>query len=164
MLRLSRSEVAKDLAQRALRAVAGFAKLKLKFQDLEVGLDFEPEPGLADDGDLEIDLSALLEAVGRAAKAGETAVVLFVDELQYGYAYFVQEWGKHTWDAAQQSPITRADVVNGSILATASLDASFFRVRFDRLTPGEKRYLRAMAELGPGPHRAGRSPKCSASG
>lgn len=58
----------------------------------------------------------------------------------HGYAYFVQEWGKHTWDAAQQSPITRADVVNGSILATASLDASFFRVRFDRLTPGEKRY------------------------
>jgi hypothetical protein len=37
----------------------------------------------------------------------------------------------------------------------ANLDASFFRVRFDRLTPSEKRYLRAMAELGPGPHRSG---------
>ena len=38
--------------------------------------------------------------------------------------------------------------------AVASLDESFFRVRFDRLTPSEKRYLRAMAKLGPGPHRS----------
>jgi hypothetical protein len=42
-----------------------------------------------------------------------------------------------------------------SISAIAALDESFFRVRFDRLTPLEKRYLRAMAELGPGPHRSG---------
>jgi DNA-binding MarR family transcriptional regulator len=35
------------------------------------------------------------------------------------------------------------------------LDESFFRVRFDRLSPSEKRYLRAMAELGEGPHRSG---------
>ncbi len=244
MLRLSRSEQAKDLAQRALRALAGFAKLKIKFSDLEVGLDLPSEPGLADNGDLETDLIALLEAVGRAAKAGDTAVILFIDELQYvaeaelaalvtalhrcaqqrlpvglvgaglpqlrgrmgnaksyaerlfdfpeigplndsdarqaiekpinqehveinsdateliveqshGYAYFLQEWGKHTWEAAERSPITRTDVVNGSLTVMASLDASFFRVRFDRLTPGEKRYLRAMAELGPGPHRSG---------
>lgn len=39
--------------------------------------------------------------------------------------------------------------------ATAELDASFFRARFDRLTPSERRYLRAMAELGDGPHRSG---------
>ncbi len=39
--------------------------------------------------------------------------------------------------------------------AVAALDESFFRVRFDRLTPVEKRYLRAMAELDPGPHRSG---------
>ena len=37
----------------------------------------------------------------------------------------------------------------------AALDESFFRVRFDRLTPAEKTHLRAMAELGPGPHRSG---------
>ena len=42
-----------------------------------------------------------------------------------------------------------------SKVAVAALDESFFRVRFDRLTPAEKRYLRAMAELGPGPHRSG---------
>ena len=63
LLRLSRNEQAKDLAQRALRALAGFAKaLKVKYADIEVGLDFDPEPGLADNGDLEHDLQALLES------------------------------------------------------------------------------------------------------
>src|ERR1035437_1023447 len=84
LLRLSRNEKAKALAQRALRALAGFAKaLKIKFQDIEVGVDFDPEPGLADNGDMEHDLQALLEAVGMAAQKAGTALVLFVDELQY---------------------------------------------------------------------------------
>jgi hypothetical protein len=245
LLRLSREERARDLATRALRALAGFAKsLKVKFGDIEVGLDFEPEPGLADDGDLEHDLQALLEASGAAARQAETALALFVDELQYveeeqlaalitalhrvaqrqlpvvligaglpqlrgrtgraksyaerlfdfpeigplprgaaeraivipiraeaaditpdavariidttqGYPYFLQEWGKHSWDAADDSPITADDVVAASATAVAALDASFFGMRLDRLTPSEKRYLRAMAELGPGPHRSG---------
>jgi len=72
-----------------------------------------------------------------------------------GYPYFVQEWGKHSWDAAATSPIREADVRTATITAVAALDASFFGVRFDRLTPSEKNYLRAMAELGPGPHRSG---------
>jgi hypothetical protein len=72
-----------------------------------------------------------------------------------GYPYFVQEWGKHAWDSATASPITLADVAAASQTAIAELDESFFRVRFDRLTPTEKRYLRAMAELGPGAHRSG---------
>ena len=59
------------------------------------------------------------------------------------------------WDVATASPITLEDVTNASRLAIAALDESFFRVRFDRLTPAEKQYLRAMAELGPGPHRSG---------
>jgi hypothetical protein len=67
----------------------------------------------------------------------------------------VQEWGKHAWDVADASPIVEDDVVAASVTAIAALDMSFFRVRFDRLTPAEKRYLRAMAELGPGPHRSG---------
>src|SRR5439155_12830702 len=84
LLRLSRTEKAKDLAQRALRALAGFAKaLKVKYEDIEVGLDFDPEPGLADNGDLEHDLQDLLEAAGEAAKSGDTAMAMFVDELQY---------------------------------------------------------------------------------
>lgn len=245
LLRLSRNEQAKVLAQRALRALSGFAKaLKIKYQDIEVGVDFDPEPGLADNGDLEHDLQALLEVVGAAAQKAGTALVLFIDELQYvqedqlaalitalhrtaqrrlpvvlvgaglpqlrgrmghaksyaerlfdfpeigalggpaakiairkpaeaqgveikedalgrivkethGYPYFLQEWGKHAWDAAVASPISLRDVGLASKAAVAALDESFFRVRFDRLTPVEKKYLRAMAELGPGPHRSG---------
>ena len=84
LLRLSRNEQAKEFAQRALRGLAGFAKaLKVKYQDIEVGLDFDPEPGLADNGDLEHDLQALLEVTGDAAKKAGTALVMFVDELQY---------------------------------------------------------------------------------
>lgn len=245
LLRLSRNARSKDRATRALRALAGFATaLKVRYEDIEVGLDFDPEPGLADNGDLEHDLQDLLEVAGGAASDGGTALVLFVDELQYvaedelaalivalhrvaqrrlpvmlvgaglpqlrgrtgnaksyaerlfdfpevgplspvaaeralakpirdedaeitpealsriidrtqGYAYFLQEWGKHSWDAAASSPITADDVDAASATAVAALDASFFGVRFDRLTPAEKRYLRAMADLGPGPHRSG---------
>lgn len=245
LLRLSRNERARDLSRRALRALAGFAKsLKVKYADIEVGLDLDPEPGLADNGDLEHDLQALLEAAGEAAKAAGTAFAIFIDELQYvreeelaalitalhrtaqrqlpviligaglpqlrgrmgeaksyaermfefpeigalpreaakvaitkplrdqgvdvtpealdrivsethGYPYFVQEWGKHSWEVADVSPINEADVESASTVAVAALDESFFRVRFDRLTPTEKKYLRAMAELGPGPHRSG---------
>ena len=245
LLRLSRNEQAKVLGECALRAHAGFARsLKIKYQDIEVGLDFDPEPGLADNGDLEHDLAALLETVGAAAQRAGTALVLFIDELQYvkedelaalitglhrtaqrklpvtlvgaglpqlrgrmgraksyaerlfdfpqirelsppaarqalvkpaldegvaiaedalerilvethRYPYFLQELGKHAWDTAQRSPITLADVEQASRVAMAALDESFFRVRFDRLTLAEKKYLRAMAELGPGPHRSG---------
>lgn len=245
LLNLSRNEQAKALAQRALRALAGFAKsLKVKYGDIEVGYDFDPEPGLADNGDLEHDLQALLEAAGQAAQKAGTALALFIDELQYvkeeelaalitalhratqrrlpvvlvgaglpqlvgrmgqaksyaerlfdfpeigplsqeaavsairkpvndqqveiteealraivektkGYPYFIQEWGKHSWDVATQSPITENDVIEATPLTVAALDESFFRVRFDRLKPSERKYLRAMAELGPGPHRSG---------
>lgn len=250
LLRLSTSHKAKDTAVRGLRALAGFAsKLKLAYKDIEVGFDYEPEPGLADNGDLEHDLQALLEQVGLAAKAAGTALAIFIDELQYveepqlaalitamhrteqrqlpvvlvgaglpqlrgrmgnaksyaerlfdfpeigplpppaarqaivkplldegvtiedgalnqilqatrGYAYFLQQWGSHTWRAAASSPITSADVATASVTAIAALDESFFRVRFDRLTPREKKYLRAMAELGPGPHRSGDIADC----
>ena len=84
LLKLSHRERAGQLAQRALRALAGFASgLKVRYQDIEISLDYDPEPGLADNGDLESDLQALLEAVGEAAKAESACVALFVDELQY---------------------------------------------------------------------------------
>lgn len=245
LLKLSRTEKAKELAIRGLRALAGFVgKMKVTFNDIEVGIDYEPEAGLADNGDLEGDLTMLLEQVGKAAKAADTLVAIFIDELQYvpepqmaalisalhrcsqlqlpmlvvgaglpqlrgrmgeaksyaerlfdfpeigplnaddaanaivkpaqdegvevekdavelivsytkGYPYFLQEWGKHAWDIAPDSPIKRSDVDAASTEAVAALDESFFRVRFDRLTLAEKKYLRAMAELGPGPHRSG---------
>lgn len=245
LLRMSQIESAKALAQKSLRALAGFAKaLKFKFQDIEVGIDFESEKGLADNGDLEADLSALFVEVGKSAQVANTVFVIFIDELQYvkqiefaalisalhrcaqlklpltvvgaglpqllslageaksyaerlfdypiidkldriaaedairkpalhlnveyedaavddiitktqGYPYFLQEWGKHAWDFARKSPITALDVASASKITIAALDESFFRVRLDRTTPSEKRYLRAMAELGPGPHRSG---------
>ncbi len=84
LLQLSRVERAKEYATRGLRALTGFAKsLKLKYEDLEVALDLPGETGLADNGDLESDLSALLEQVARAAQSAETAAVLFLDEMQY---------------------------------------------------------------------------------
>ena len=245
LLKLSNREAAKLLAQRALRVLTGFVRsLKVQYQDIEIGLDFDPEPGVADNGDLEADLQDLLEAVGAAAKADVSCVAIFADELQYvqeeelsalimalhrtaqrrlpvtmigaglpqvrgrmgkaksyaerlfdfheigalppedakravakpaqdegvaiespaldaiiaktqGYPYFLQEWGKHVWDVAERSPITASSVEDASKQAIAGLDESFFLVRFERLTPVEKRYLRAMAQLGPGPHRSG---------
>ena len=245
LLRLDRGEALRASAGRAMRALAGFAKaLKVKFQDLELSLDVDPQKGLADSGDLDTDLVELLTAVGEAAAERGTAVVLFVDEMQYiaepqlaslisalhaasqaglpitmvgaglpqlvgqagraksyverlfefvridrledaaakaalvvpaagegvafsdgavgeilrqtlGYPYFLQEWGKHSWNVAVRSPIEEADASRATQEALAELDDSFFRVRFDRLAPSERRYMRAMAELGAGPHRSG---------
>jgi hypothetical protein len=67
----------------------------------------------------------------------------------------LQEWGSHAWSIAERSPITPKDIEEATKLALATLDAGFFRVRYDRCTPAEKQYLRAMADLGPGPHRSG---------
>jgi hypothetical protein len=76
-------------------------------------------------------------------------------ELAHGYPYFLQEWGYHVWNAAQASPVERDLIDRVSPDVVRHLDDNFFLVRFDRLTPAEKKYLRAMAELGPGPHRSG---------
>jgi DNA-binding CsgD family transcriptional regulator len=72
-----------------------------------------------------------------------------------GYPYFLQEWGSKAWAAAENSPITEADVTRATTEALRTLDQGFFRVRMDRMTPREKEYMRAMAELGAGPHRSG---------
>jgi hypothetical protein len=77
-----------------------------------------------------------------------------------GYAYFLQAWGSQTLLAALESPINVTAVETASSTAIAALDEGFFRVRFDRCTPKEKKYLRAMAELGEGPHRSGDIATC----
>ena len=245
LLRLSRQRRVRALATRAIGVLAGFvAALKVKYGDVELGISAPVEPGVADSGNLELDLVALFETLGAAASASDTALFVIVDELQYvpraelaalcaalhraaqrrlplllagaglpqlraqvaeaktyaerlfefrevgplderasadavakpiraqqadvtpdaltkiiaetrGYPYFLQEWGKHVWDVAERSPIAAGDVERASREVTAALDAGFFRARFDRVTPAQKRYLRAMAELGPGPHRSG---------
>lgn len=70
-----------------------------------------------------------------------------------GYPYFLQEWGYQAWNLAEASPILPEVVENATTVATKRLDENFFRVRFDRCTPSEKRFLRAMAQLGAGQHR-----------
>jgi len=70
------------------------------------------------------------------------------------YPYFLQEWGYHVWNATEVPPIERADVERATPRVLAHLDANFFRVRVERLTPSERAYLQAMAALGPGPHRS----------
>jgi AAA ATPase domain len=230
LFRLRRIEASKVGLKRAMRALASFASaLKFKFQDIEVSLDLDAERGLADSGDLETDLTELVTTIGEAAAERDTAVVLFVDELQYvleeqlaalimalhnanqaqlpismvaaglpqlvgqtgrarsyaerlfefvsidrldaaaataalcvpaekegvifsdgainvilnqmlGYPYFLQEWGRHSWNVAVNSPIKPDDARQATHEAVAELDAGFFRVRFDRLTPAERRY------------------------
>ncbi|MBI1309483.1 MAG: AAA family ATPase [Proteobacteria bacterium] len=227
-------------AFRALRSFAG--ALKVKLESFEVSI--EPERGLADSGDLETDLPALLVTIAEAAESKGIPCLLLIDEMQYlsedefralitamhkiaqrqlpfvlvgaglpqlvgvageaksyaerlfdfprigalnavdaekalkqpvakegaainkdaigeiikmtqGYPYFLQEWGSEAWNIAPRSPITLTDVKHAHTSVIKKLDDSFFRVRLDRLTPLEKNYLRAMAELGPGPHRSG---------
>ena len=77
-----------------------------------------------------------------------------------GYPYFLQEWGYQAWNIARQSPIDAGVVREASDASIAKLDGSFFRVRFDRLTPREKEYMRAVAHLGPGAHRSGDIAEC----
>jgi hypothetical protein len=72
-----------------------------------------------------------------------------------GYPYFLQQWGYEVWNLAPASPITLDDVERATTQAIDALDESFFRVRFERCTPAERRYMRALADLGDGPQRSG---------
>lgn len=103
--------------------------------------------------------SAAREAVAapvrrEGAEITEEALVEVVTRTK-GYPYFLQEWGFHAWNSSSSSPISGEDARAASGRALEALDRGFFRVRLDRLTPRERDYVRAMAELGPGPHRSG---------
>jgi hypothetical protein len=97
-------------------------------------------------------ISAPVRREGAAIDGDALSVIV---ERTKGYPYFLQEWGSHAWNVAKASPITAADARAATSLVLQSLDKGFFRVRLDRLTPREKDYMRAMADLGPGPHRSG---------
>lgn len=98
---------------------------------------------------------AIREPVIDEGAAIEDDALAEIVERTQGYPYFLQEWGSLAWNAAPSSPITLKDVDRASEQALEALDNGFFRVRLDRLTPRERAYVRAMAELGPGPHRSG---------
>ena len=98
---------------------------------------------------------ALNDPVVAAGEAFEPGALSAIFEVTMGYPYFLQEWGYQVWNHAVASPITQLAVAESSALVSRRLDENFFRVRYDRLTPREKMYLRAMAELGAGPYRTG---------
>jgi hypothetical protein len=235
-----------DKVKRGLAVLKGFMNgIKVTVGEIEIGLDMEPVQGVADSGDLEIDLPNLFVAVAEAAVERQTAIALFIDEIQYfaqkelgalimamhkvqqrqlplvllgaglpilpglagesksyaerlfnfpdvgalsepdaakalreparaagvtfeaqalaevfrltqGYPYFLQEWGYQAWNLVPEGEaITLAIIQHATAAAIPRLDQNFFRVRFNRLTPGEKNFLRAIAQLGSGPQRTG---------
>jgi len=230
-------------AKRALAILRSFvSSIKISYNDISIGLDIAPEVGIADSGDLEIDLPQLFVAIAEAAAEHHSAIAIFVDEIQYltkkelgalimamhklqqkqlpmlllgaglpvlpglagesksyserlfnfpsvgalskedaykalqdpaltagirfeekalekiyeqtqGYPYFLQEWGYKAWNSAPSSPIAYDIIKSVTAEVIAQLDANFFRVRYDRLTPSERNFLRVMAELGKGPYK-----------
>jgi len=232
-------------AKRGVRVLKSFFDgLRLRHQDIEIGIDVDPETGVADSGSLEADLPEVFIALGEAAQDRGGAVALIIDEMQYlsegelgalimamhqisqrqlpvvlvgaglpqlvalsgrsksyaerlfqfpevgalqpldaaaalqepaqeqqvrfaddalqeiirqthGYPYFLQEWGYQAWNLAALSPIGLDAVHRATAESTRRLDSNFFRVRFDRLTPRERQYLRAMADMDNGAQRSG---------
>lgn len=98
---------------------------------------------------------ALQEPALAAGVSFEDAALAEIFRLTKGYPYFLQEWAYQAWNRAETSPITLQVVQAATETVLRRLDENFFRVRFDRLTPSERNFLRAMAQLGAGPHRTG---------
>lgn len=111
-----------------------------------------PEVGALSEGET---AKALRDPAQAAGVTFESPALREIFRLTQGYPYFLQEWGYQSWNLAPASPITLQVVQNATTAVIPRLDQNFFRVRFDRLTPSEKRFLRAMADLGPGAHRTG---------
>ncbi len=243
LLKFDRIAKTKTQLNEARIALRNFASVfKVKVGEIELGV--EPEPGLADSGDLSIDLTDLLVATAAAAASAKTGIVLLIDEVQYltqeelsalivalhrvsqkrlpivlfgaglpqlaalageaksyaerlfdypkidalekaeaaaalsepveelgvkftqgalakiirqtkGYPFFLQEWGYQAWNLAPGRVIDEGVIAPATKAALARLDRGFFKVRLDRMTPREQEYMRAMAELGAGPHKSG---------
>ncbi len=111
-----------------------------------------PDIGALSESDANKALSDPARAEGVAF---ESRALEEIYRITQGYPYFLQEWGYQSWNHAKQSPITFEDVKEATKTVIKRLDKNFFRVRFDRLTPSEKNFLRAMAEPGQGLHRTG---------
>jgi len=228
----------RERARRIGRIAASFARAaQATLTRTGFRLEVEPEPGVADSGDLETDLTELLVALGEGAREERVGAALLIDELHEvppdqlsslvgaahrvnqerlpvvvggaglppvgrvlsearsyaerlfsirpvgalserdtrlafqapaedlgasftgaaldelvavsgGYPFFIQSYGKHVWDLADDSPIAEDDVELARPRAYRELVDSFFKPRYDRATPTERRYLHAMAELG----------------
>lgn len=111
-----------------------------------------PEVGALSELDAAKALQEPAQAVGVIF---ESLALKEIYRLTKGYPYFLQEWGYQSWNHAPTPTITLSVVQTATPRVIDRLDQNFFRVRFDRLTPNEKNFLRAVAELGPGAHRTG---------
>lgn len=100
-------------------------------------------------------VQAIRDPVRTAGVEIQPAALDEIFRLTQGYPYFLQEWGYQSWNRAASSPITLQDVREATATVIRRLDEGFFRVRFERLTPSERRFLRAMSELRPGQQRTG---------
>lgn len=76
-------------------------------------------------------------------------------EWTAGYPFYIQQLGKHAWNLASDSPISLQVIESAKPAAQAALDQTMYEVRMQRATNTERRYIRAMAELGTGPYRSG---------
>jgi hypothetical protein len=228
----------RERAKRLGRIAASFARtVQATLTRQGFRLELEPEPGVADSGDLETDLTELLVALGEGAREEGVGAALLIDEMHEvpaeqlsaligaahrvnqemlpvvvggaglppvgrvlsearsyaerlfsirpvgalsdedtrlayeapvemlgvairpdaldelvrvsgGYPFFIQSYGKHVWDLADDSPIAIDDVELAAPRAYRELVDSFFKPRYDRATPTERRYMHAMADLG----------------
>ncbi|HEX4044300.1 MAG TPA: ATP-binding protein, partial [Gammaproteobacteria bacterium] len=113
-----------------------------------------PEVGALAKEDAKIALQAPVEELGVSFSS---AALDEIYNTTKGYPYFLQEWGYHAWNiaASDSSVITIDNAKDANVLSIANLDKNFFKVRFDRLTPSERKYVRALAELGRKPQRSG---------
>lgn len=111
-----------------------------------------PEIGQLDEKDA---ARALEEPVKQEGACFDKEAVIEIIKLTQGYPYFVQEWGYQSWNTSVDTIISLDDVRKATNIVFLRLDKNFFRVRFDRLTPTEKKFLKAMSDLGVGPHKSG---------
>lgn len=111
-----------------------------------------PAIGALAEDDARQAIEAPLDAEGVSIRREATELIL---EVTHRYPYFLQQWGHDAWNLAEGDTITNENIVSAYGIAIRTLDESFFKVRFDRCTPSERRYMRALAELGPGAHRSG---------
>jgi hypothetical protein len=111
-----------------------------------------PEIGPLASGDARSALEFPVEK--QSVRFTEDAIGEILEKTQ-GYPYFLQQWGYEAWEVADGPVIERGDILKATERSIRALDEGFFRVRFDRLTPSEKRYLQALAMFSAGPQRSG---------
>ena len=111
-----------------------------------------PEVGALTEDAARIAITAPAQKLGISY---ETEAIEEILRVTKRYPYFLQQWGHDAWNMASGNLIKYSDVTNATSVALAELDQSFFKVRFERCTPNERRYLYALATLGAGVHRSG---------